>query len=627
MRKKALYLFRFAFFLLAFLTVAAFAQQSSQNTTAPSNPSQATPAASPSPQSPSSVEKSAAVLKVKSRLVVVDVVALDHKGEPVTDLTAGDFIVSEENVEQKVRIFNFQGNPEKQGTPATLVPVTRPPNRITNLPLFKTDSTLTVLLLDGINVTAVNQKYAHAEMLKFLEKLPAGQPIAVYAMGSKLRLLQDFTADPTALKETIKKARDLPHAVRAESSNALDIPPSMLEQMPDGVLQAVLRFGQEQTVNQLDQRISLTLEQLGALARNLSGYPGRKNLIWISEAFPAFFLPANTTVGATNNPGSDPAQAIVKSNQNQIDHTADLLSNAQIAVYPIDIAAINNRDSYSSLSNTDSNGQYLGRSTLGMGRVGVGSQQANEINQAAEASMDAHSTMNSVADQTGGKAFYNTNDIDRAIRDSLKDGSTYYTLGYYPENKTWDGRFRKIVVKVNRPGVKLHYRQGYFAVDPKDYLKRDPRLLALDLNTALDINNPIATGLPFQAVVLPPSAQNGNKVQINFGINPHAITFDLKDDGLQHAAVDCGVGVYNNKGQPVRVQGNAFNAALKPEQYQKVMQMIFPCNQSVELPPGDYILRLAVRDNNSGIIGTANGHATVPAVSANQSAAPESMKP
>jgi len=610
-------------FLLFLLSITALGQEAVPRSAESSNPAQSSTAQAAVPSSP---ENPAAVLKVKTRLVVVDVVALDHKGAPVTDLKPEDFTVREENVDQKIRVFNFKQGAGKQGQPATITPAALSPNRITNMPRFRTDSTLNVLLLDGINVTAVNQKYAHAEMLKFLEKLPAGQPIAVYAMGSKLRMLQDFTTDPTALKETIKKARELPQGVRAESSNALDIPPSMLEQMPDGVLQSVLRFGQDQAINQLDQRISLTLEQLGALARNLSGYPGRKNLIWISESFPAFFVPANPTVGAMSNPGSDPVQPFIKSNQSQIDHTADLLSNAQIAVYPIDAAAINNRDSYSSLSNTDSNGQYLGRSALGMGKVGVGSQQANEIDQAAETSMDAHSTMNSVADQTGGKAFYNTNNIDKAIRDSLEDGSTYYTLGYYPENKVWDGRFRRIVVKINRPGVKLHYRQGFFAVDPKDYLKKDPRILALDLNTALDINNPIATGLPFQAVVIPPSAQNGNKVQINFGIDPHAITFNLKDDGLQHAAVDCGVGVFNSKGQPVRVQGNAFNAALKSEQYQKVMQMIFPCNQSVDLPPGDYLLRLAVRDNDSGLIGTANGHATVPSIAASQNKDSEDKK-
>jgi hypothetical protein len=182
------------------------------------------------------------------------------------------------------------------------------------------------------------------------------------------------------------------------------------------------------------------------------------------------------------------------------------------------------------------------------------------------------------------------------------------------------------VVKVNRPGIKLHYRQGFFAVEPKDYLKQDPKIVAMDLGGALDINNPIATGLPFQAVVIPPSTQNGNKVQINFGVDPHAIGFELKDDGLQHAAIDCGVSVFTTKGVSVRVQGNAFNAALKPEQYQKVMQMIFPCNQTLDLPPGEYILRLAVRDNTNGLIGTANGHATVPTL-ANQENKPNNKKP
>jgi len=183
--------------------------------------------------------------------------------------------------------------------------------------------------------------------------------------------------------------------------------------------------------------------------------------------------------------------------------------------------------------------------------------------------------MNSVAEQTGGKAFYNTNDLNRAIRDSMDDGSTYYTLGYYPENKDWDGRFRRISVKVNRSGVKLHYRQGFYAVEPKDYAKQDPKILAVDLGSALDISNPISTALPFQAVVLPPSAQNGNKVQINFGVDPHAVGFELKSDGLQHAAVDCGVRAYSKTGESLKLQGSTFNAALPPEQYQKVMKAIF----------------------------------------------------
>jgi VWFA-related protein len=610
--------------LIAF-AMAGPGQQSATPAAEPAAQTSATPAPPAAQEQPTSQPGTAAVLKVKTRLVIVDVVALDHKGIPVTDLKTEDFTLQEEGSPQKISVFSFQQGSQPQGQPAELVPATLPPNRVTNMPRFKTSSTLNVLLLDGINVTSVNQKYTREQMLKFLEKLPAGQPLAVYAMGSKLRMLQDFTTDPSLLREAVKKAKDNTMGARQESSNAVDLPPGLLQQMPDAMLQSILRFGQDQAINQMDQRVTLTLEQLGALARNLAGYRGRKNLIWLSEAFPSYLVPSNTTIG-----GAAPSatmQPIIKSYQPQIDHTADLLSNAQVAVYPVDAGTLANRDAYSSLSNTDSNGNYLGNSARGMTRQRMGSRQANEISRSTESSSDSHSTMNSVADQTGGKAFYNTNNLEKAIRESMEDGSTYYTLGYYPESKNWDGHFRKIVVKVARAGVKLHYRQGFFAVEPKDYSRQDPKILAIDMGSALDINNPVSTALPFQAVVMPPSAQSGNKVQINYGIDPHAIGFELKDDGLEHAAIDCGVRVYTQAGEPLGAQGSTFNAALKPEQYQKVMQMIFPCNQTLQLAPGEYILRLAVRDNTSGLIGTANGRATVPAVEASQEARPEEKKP
>ncbi|HEV7675488.1 MAG TPA: VWA domain-containing protein [Candidatus Angelobacter sp.] len=582
-----------------------------------------------SPASPQSehVEGTAAVLKVKTRLVVVDVIALDHKGAPVADLKADDFILQEENKPQKIRVFNFQQG--LQGQAAVMTPATLSANRITNMPRFKTNSALNVLLLDGINVSNTNQKYAREQMLKFLEKLPAGQPIAVYAMGTKLRMLQDFTVNPTLLRDAVKKAKFNASGARSESSNALDLPPATLDAMPLAMLQQVLRFGQDQAINQMDERVRLTIEQLSALARNLSGYPGRKNLVWLSEAFPAYLFPNDPDPTGRNSSSVAASQLpIVKNYQGEINHAADLLANAQVAVYPVDAGAVGNHDSYSSLSNTDSNGNYLGNSARGAIRNGMGgSAQASEISNASETAINSHSTMNSVAEQTGGKAFYNTNDLNRAIRDSMEDGSTYYTLGYYPENKDWDGRFRRISLKVTRPGIKLHYRQGFYAVEPKVYAKQDPKIQAIDMGSALDISNPISTALPFQAVVIPPSTQNGNKVQINFGIDAHAIGFELKEDGLQHAAIDCGVRAYSKTGESLKLQGNTFNAALTPEQYQKVMKAIFPCNQTLELPPGEYLLRLAVRDTNNGLIGTANGNATVPAGAANPQAKPEEKRP
>jgi len=625
MSRSSRIILRILVLALGFATVTL-----AQQNTAPAGGEAATTpqaAATPAQSQPAQVEGTAAVLKVKTRLVVVDVIALDHKGVPVTDLKPDDFILQEENKPQKIRVFNFQQGP--QGQPVVLAPATLPPNRITNIPRFKTNSPLNVLLLDGINVTNANQKYARQEMLRFLEKLPAGQPLAVYAMGTRLRMLQDFTVDPALLKEVVKKTKFTAVGARSESSNALDLPPATLDAMPQAMQMQILRFGQEQAIQQMDERVRLTIEQLSALARNLSGYPGRKNLIWVSEAFPAYLFP-NDPDPLGRNSGSAAASQLplVKNYQGEINHASDLLANAQVAVYPIDVAAVGNRDVYSSMSNADSNGNYLGNSARGAVRSGLGgSAQASEISNASETAMNSHSTMNSVAEQTGGKAFYNTNDLNRAIRDSMEDGSTYYTLGYYPENKNWDGRFRQISVKVNRPGVKLHYRQGFYAVEPKEYAKQDPKILAMDMGSALDITNPISTALPFQAVVLPPSAQNGNKIQINFGVDPHAIAFELKPDGLQHASVDCGVRAYSKTGESIKLQGNTFNAALAPEQYQRVMKAIFPCNQTLELPPGEYLLRLAVRDTNNGLIGTANGNATVSAAGANSQANPEEKKP
>jgi VWFA-related protein len=618
---------RNAGFLVALLLAIAVIPLA-QETSSDSQPVAAAPAAPQASSHPQpEVQGTATVLKVKTRLVIVDVIALDHKGIPVTDLKADDFTVMEEGKQQTIRTFSLQQPSQAPGQPATLVPITLSANRITNMPRFKTNSTLNVLLIDGINVSNTNQKYAREEMLKFLAKLPAGQPLAVYALGTKLRMLQDFTIDPALLKAAVKKAKDNTLDVRTETSNAADLPPGLMDQMPDAMVQQVLRFGQEQAINQMDERVRLTLEQLGALARNLAGYPGRKNLIWLSEAFPDYIVPSSTDIGFKGTSVSTAAQSVVNSYQTQIDHTADLLSNAQVAVYPVDAGTLVNRDVYSSLSNTDSNGNYLGRSARGATRQQRGSAQANEISRGSEVSISSHSTMNSVAEQTGGKAFYNTNNIDKAIRDSMDDGSTYYTLGYYPENKNWDGRFRKIAVKIDRPGIKFHYRQGFFAVEPTDSAKQDPRILAIDMGNALDINNPIATALPFQAVVIPPSPKNGNKVQINYGVDPRAIAFELKEDGKQHAAIDCGVRAYRKSGETLTTQGSAFNAALAPEQYQRVMTMIFPCNQVLELPPGEYLLRLAVRDKTNGLIGTANGSTTVPAVAAGKEEKPEEKKP
>ena len=92
----------------------------------------------------------------------------------------------------------------------------------------------------------------------------------------------------------------------------------------------------------------------------------------------------------------------------------------------------------------------------------------------------AQHTMNDMAAWTGGRVFLNRNDLAIGMKNSLEDGSVYYTLEYYPDNKQWDGQFRAIKVSVERPGIKLRYREGYYAVDPAKIAKDEADSVAED---------------------------------------------------------------------------------------------------------------------------------------------------
>jgi len=215
-----------------------------------------------------------------------------------------------------------------------------------------------------------------------------------------------------------------------------------------------------------------------------------------------------------------------------------------------------------------------------------------------------------MAERTGGQAFYNRNDIDGAIRRSIENGSTYYTLAYYPANKDWNGKFRKIQIKTERAGIKLRHRLGYYAVNPTSFAEQNHKQQAEVFGEALSLDTPVATGLLFQAAVLPPSDKTENKVLVNFAVDPHAISFESKADGLEHASVACAVQAFA-KGKSVKIWSSTITASLKPETFKRVMQSTFPCHQSLDLPAGSYVLRLGVRDENTGLLGTANAKVTV----------------
>lgn len=553
-------------------------------------------------------------------MVVVDVVATDNKDVPIKDLKADDFTVQEEGQEHPVRAFSFhqteQEPPSASGQTSAGSNSKLPHGYFSNMPIYKSNGALNVLLLDALNSTLLNQATMRDAMIKLMEKLPAGQPMAIYLLGNKLTLVQDFTSDPEVLRKALA-------GVKRQGSKLLDnaAGTTRMADMPVGsvaiytmmdvpqIKAQLEEFHDQHAAAQADFRVRFTLDALNSLGRYLAGYPGRKNLVWVSETFP-FSIVLDKITSQNNRDFSREVAA-----------TGSLLSNAQVAIYPVDAKALGGNSDFGVGNDPNPIGNPAVISTT------LDNEAGKVMNREAEDRMVSRSTMNDLAEKTGGRAFYNTNNIEGAVRRSLEDGSMYYTLGYYPENKTWDGKFRRITIKVARPGVKLHYRAGYYAVEPQSYAKLDQAEKTNELAKAMSLDFPASTALLFQAMVVPPSAATGNKVLVNYAVDPRGLTFDLGNDGLQHASVDCAVIVYSAKGEPVQSLSNTMIAALKPEEYQRVQQKSFPCRQTFDLAPGEYLFRLGVRDGHTGTLGTLNAPVKIPPPAQAGQAQPADKKP
>ncbi|HEX3154830.1 MAG TPA: VWA domain-containing protein, partial [Candidatus Angelobacter sp.] len=237
-------------------STAVPSNQPTQAASAPADPAQAQN--KDKDQKPAPVYESATVLKSITRLVVVDVVATDKEGA-VTDLKQDDFTILEDGKEQKIRVFNFQQpHPAPRGT--AVVAASKPPENVySNVARFNASSALNILLMDALNTNLPHQAYVRDQMIRYLEKMPEGQPVAVYTLSTKLTLLQDFTDDPAVLK---KVAKDIKTGVSPLLDNPAGGPDTELLPagfadsglVPAQMLSAMQSFEQERVAFQTDLR-------------------------------------------------------------------------------------------------------------------------------------------------------------------------------------------------------------------------------------------------------------------------------------------------------------------------------------------------------------------------------------
>jgi VWFA-related protein len=416
---------------------------------------QSSPSSAPVPpaarQSPST--ESGYVLKVRTRLVTLDVIATDSQGSVVRDLRPEELQVFEgRNQRQKIAAFEFIDTAASAAAPRPAGAAPARTNFYSNsLALEGLAIPPTVLLMDSLNSTTVNQMRARAHMLELLRTLPQDTPVAVYLLGNRARLVQSFTSDPALLRAAAEKALGL-NATRIER-NAQDDPNSPTRALEDiaedpemiQTVQFIQDFAKEQYANSIDLRARATLETLTSIARSLSGVRGRKNLIWFSESFPISIAP-DPDFGGNPFAGQRVYEEDVKA-------AANALTDAQVAVYPVDLRGL-----VASQATAASERVPVRRGAAAGSIADIQSRERMAL-------MQAQQTMDSLAEDTGGRTCKNSNDLSGCVATALKDGSSYYQVAFYPENIKWDGTYHRVTVRTSRRGVTLNYRRSYFAVD------------------------------------------------------------------------------------------------------------------------------------------------------------------
>src|ERR1019366_475117 len=513
-------------------------------------------------------------IRANTRLVLVDVVVTDKKGQPITGLKAEDFTVEE--------------NGKKQKAPQPL-----PAGLLTNRPEYlKPAGVPTVLLLDAANSHFLDQAYGRGQMLKYvLEQSAGGTPMAVMTLTNRLQVLQEFTSDSKILTTAIRKLQpqepilqsmaaptqtNVDPGLRSASAN---VPVSPTGQFAE--LVAISQAQGESFQNQaagyaLEGRTLITIQAMRDLSRALGGLPGRKNVVWLTAEFPFDLIPEDTNKSdaevladlpsmanvrndsVNNSAGNALSQQRALHNQ-QIREAQSALASAGVAIYPVDMRGI----------------------------------------MASGIDVNTTSSLEELARQTGGKAYVNQNEIKNGIALAVSDEKASYSLGYYPENKKWDGKFRTIKVKVDQGDREIRYRKGYFALDPTQV--KNPNHES-DVAEAMEFREP-ATQVSFMAQA---KSTGPGKVRVVFLVDAHTLSTE-DTGGSKKMNVSLYASAYDANGKNLGTRSLKVDRVFDAATYQQILDKGMMVPIDMDLPAGANQLRLAVLDNKTGFIGTATG--------------------
>jgi VWFA-related protein len=531
-------------------------------------------------------------IQAGTHVVLVNVVAKDAHGKPVVDLSRDDFVLRDNGQEQKIALFALEQSSETataaSNSPARLTFTNRPGPNI---------AAVTVFLFDELNTQLADQEAAKKDFLRYLRGLPPSSRTAVFVLGDSLALLHDFSQDLASLQEALAKHTNRVNpevtaaTAPAPSSNSLTGVQSTNTEW-DNFLKSSNQYYVDYTET---VRATRTAAALQTIAGHLEGIPGRKTLIWISGGFPIQLGLRNKVDSASQSnagpPGHDRSSGASGSGggksggsiqsissganapnpelpgmglsfESDVARAIRALNEADVAVYPVDARGV-------------TAAYQADRGSSGKRGKPPKAVSGPDFN---------YETLETLAGETGGKAFHNINDLSAAIQEAAGDARVSYSLAFSPAAGSLDGSYHRLEVTVKRSSVKLRYRPGYVAAPGT----------AVAPPLAEAIANPVAlAGIGFTVHLDP--VEGGYKASVT--IDAHTLTLEPKD-GMWVGSLQFLV-VVGREEQLTTIPLNFTEATMH-----QIQDRGLALGARVKTPPGTTGFSLGFRDAPSGMVGT-----------------------
>ncbi len=509
------------------------------------------------------------ILHTQSDLVLVNVTVRDKNGNFVPGLKPEDFTILEDNKPQKVISFdveNVDAAPPLDVTQAKPLPETTPkaPAPAQTANQFK-DRRLIVLFFDlsAMEPDEIDHAVTSAQHYVDTQMAPADL-VSIVSLGSSLLVNQDFTTDRALLKKQLD----------AFSSGA----GQGFEEGTTGTTEGTPDTGQPFTADDTEYNIFNTdrrLEALRSVAEKLSHIQQKKSLIYFSSGMDRTGIENQSELRAAVN-------AAVRSN---------------LAIYTMDMRGLQALVAGGEAQNASLRGvsAYSGQATL------------NALN----SNFTTQETLVTLASDTGGRAFLDSNDFTKIFKGVQQDTSTYYLLGYHSTNPARDGRYRRLVVKLNDkkniPGVKIDFRRGYYAPADFKHSNSDDKERELEEQLASELP---ATDLPiYLGVAYFRLESNKFFVPISLVVPGSQIPF-VRSSDRDKATLDVIGMVLDNDHHPLNRIRDTVKLAVNTST--EVQKKNVQYETGMSLLSGKYHLKFVVRENQTGRMGSFEADIEVP---------------